>query len=60
MLEFDHLRDKKYDVSFLLHRGYGINTLLKEIEKCQVLCANHHRKKTIQELGHRGWKAGGI
>jgi hypothetical protein len=47
VLEFDHVRgDKKYNVSNLIMQSYGLNTLITEIEKCEVRCANCHRRIT--------------
>lgn len=48
VLEFDHLRDKKYNISDLIRRGYPIETLQAEIEKCEVVCANDHRRRTAR------------
>jgi hypothetical protein len=35
--------------------GYPIHTIQSEIDKCDVLCTNYHRKKTMNE---RGWFRG--
>jgi hypothetical protein len=43
------------DVSQLVGAGYSIAALQAEIDKCDVLCANCHRKKTMNE---RGWFRG--
>lgn len=51
VLEFDHLRDKCYNVSRMLASSMVWETILKEIEKCQVLCANCHRIKTAKDFG---------
>jgi 5-methylcytosine-specific restriction endonuclease McrA len=48
VLEFDHLRDKKMAVSRLLRR-YSPKMVKEEIAKCQVLCANCHRRKTAAD-----------
>lgn len=48
-LEFDHLRDKENTVKNLAHNGSCLPRIQAEIEKCQVLCANCHRKKTAEE-----------
>ncbi|CUS05299.2 conserved protein of unknown function [Candidatus Promineifilum breve] len=53
VLEFDHIAgDKKMAVSDMVRLGYGFETITAEISKCQVLCANCHRRKTHSE---RGW-----
>ena len=46
-LEFDHVRgNKTTNVSFMLKNVCSIETISKEIEKCDVRCANCHRKRT--------------
>jgi hypothetical protein len=45
VLDFDHLRDKKEAVTFMIH-DYPPSKILEEIEKCVVRCANCHRRKT--------------
>lgn len=49
VLEFDHLRDKKYNVSQLITGSF--ETLVFEIQKCEVRCANCHRRKTAIQFG---------
>lgn len=51
VLEFDHLRDKTKNISTLWQAATW-STVLKEIEKCEVRCANCHRRKTAQQFGH--------
>ena len=47
VLEFDHLRDKRANVAVLL--GYGSWRLIEaEIAKCEVVCANCHRRRTAR------------
>ena len=49
-LEFHHARGtKESEVSRLVGNGASLNTLKTEIEKCDVLCANCHRKLTAKE-----------
>lgn len=48
-LEFDHLNDKRKEVSFLLANGYSWRILKREIEKCEVRCASCHAIKTHKE-----------
>jgi hypothetical protein len=50
VLEFDHLRDKLFNVgSALPYRNW--ESILAEIEKCDVVCANCHRRRTGRRLG---------
>lgn len=45
ILDFHH-RDptqKKFCVAYGVHFGYGKETVLKEIAKCDILCSNCHR-----------------
>ena len=47
VLEFDHaLGEKKYNLSDLILRYSGWETIRAEIEKCEVRCANCHRRRT--------------
>jgi len=46
-LEFHHTDDNKNaNVGSLATGGYAKETVLKEIQKCDLLCANCHRKVT--------------
>ena len=46
-LQFDHIFDnKKASVSNLIRSDYGWATILKEINKCEVVCANCHAIRT--------------
>lgn len=47
VLEFDHVRGTKIkEVSLMSNNCVAISTLLKEIEKCEIRCANCHRRVT--------------
>ena len=51
-LDFHH-RDstlKILNISVMVNTGASIETIKKEISKCDVLCANCHRKITLQSL----------
>lgn len=50
VFEFDHKYDKSDCVSNLLQRC-SWSTILKEIQKCDIRCANCHRIKTGNQLG---------
>ena len=51
VLEFDHLSNKRMNVSRLVLSGYPKQSILDEIDKCVVRCANCHRRKTAIEQG---------
>ena len=50
MLDFDHLHDKKYNISRMIHDGFSWAAIKKEIAKCEVVCANCHRVRTHDRL----------
>ena len=50
VLEFDHLRDKEADLSNMIRQSVSLVRIKKEIEKCEVRCANCHRRKTANQL----------
>ena len=56
VLEFDHQRDKKFAIGSATSKGVALSTVVAEVEKCEVRCANCHRRKTYYEAGrkHRG------
>lgn len=45
-LEFHHINpeDKKFNIAHACTKKVSLETLMKEIEKCIILCANCHRK----------------
>lgn len=55
VLEFDHKRGKKeFAIAVGIVKKYSIGRLAAEIDKCDVRCANCHRRRTA---GHMGWYA---
>ena len=53
VLEWDHVRgDKKATVSSMIQRGYGPKAIDEERAKCEVRCANCHKRKSRKQLGH--------
>lgn len=45
-LDFDHLDSKKFGISAARHSLKPMAEIKKEIEKCEVVCANCHRVRT--------------
>ena len=55
VLEFDHVRGEKVSaLSNMARSYYSIAALDAEIAKCEVRCANCHKRKTARE---QGWHA---
>lgn len=51
VLEFDHVRgEKRADVSDMVRKGVAWRRLSEEIDKCEVRCANCHRRKTVKQF----------
>jgi hypothetical protein len=50
VLEFDHLRDKTFAIGPQLSTKRW-QSILDEIEKCEVVCANCHRRRTARRRG---------
>lgn len=53
-LQFDHMDgfDKKNTVSNLIRSDYGWDTIMDEINKCEVVCANCHAIRTKERGQH--------
>ena len=49
VLEFDHLGEKRADISALVRSTAPWEKVLREIRKCQILCSNCHKRKTHEE-----------
>lgn len=53
VLEFDHNKNKEIKfkaVSSLMKSRYPLEKIKEEIQKCEVRCANCHRRKTAVEF----------
>jgi hypothetical protein len=46
VMQFDHLRDKLFDVSTAVTRKLSVAKLLAEVAKCELVCANCHATRT--------------
>jgi 5-methylcytosine-specific restriction endonuclease McrA len=51
VLEFDHLRDKRFEVTNQF-ASRNWQEILDEIAKCEVVCANCHRRRTARPAGY--------
>lgn len=61
VLDFDHVRGQKdWSVSKLIGNNATLDKLKYEIAKCDIRCANCHRKKTCTERNWFRGKAGDI
>jgi len=46
MKDFDHLENKKFNISRFSRQSWSLDDVKKEISKCDVVCANCHRNRT--------------
>ena len=58
-MDFDHVRGKKRAIVSQL-RAHSIPTIMKEIAKCDLVCANCHRIRTARRLQARGRRVRGL
>jgi hypothetical protein len=49
VLEFDHVGLKRRNVTTMAWDGYGQDAIQIEMNKCEIRCANCHRRKTFAE-----------
>jgi hypothetical protein len=58
VLDFDHIdpATKTGEISWFIRRQ-DLAGLATEIEKCEVRCANDHRRKTARDFGYARWLA---
>ncbi|MFD1646909.1 homing endonuclease associated repeat-containing protein [Haloarchaeobius litoreus] len=48
-LDFHHTGEKEMGIAEMVMYGYSRESILEEIERCEVLCANCHRKEHYVE-----------
>lgn len=62
VLEFDHLEPKlkTFGISKAVTNGYSWDIIMKEIEKCRILCANCHKIVTSQSQKWRKGRLGRV
>jgi len=53
VLEFDHQEEHRKDalISDLIGGAAGLDRIRREIDKCDVRCANCHRRRTAEQFG---------
>lgn len=59
VLDFDHVRTKRWNIAYMVNRGFPWGTIQEEIQRCQVRCSNCHRIKTARERGYYDQKVRG-
>ena len=54
VLEFDHREGERklFNIGESIRRSYGLARVQAEVAKCDVRCANCHRRKTYRDAGH--------
>lgn len=60
VLDFDHLRDKKFGIAAMIQGNYSVKKIFTEMQKCQVVCSNCHRIRTATRDGHWRLLHGGL
>lgn len=54
VMQFDHLRNNKTaNVSAMIRNRRGIDVIMKEIQKCELVCANCHAKRTYRRAARK-------
>ena len=56
VLEMDHRNrnDKSFNVGDKVKLGFSLERMSEELKKCDVVCANCHRRRTAKQMGWRG------
>jgi hypothetical protein len=54
VMDFDHVRGRKVANVGSMSGGWSKRAVMKEIAKCEVVCANCHRKRTHRRKTLRG------
>lgn len=45
-MHFDHLNNKIDNIATMVHKLKPLDAILKEISKCELVCANCHADRT--------------
>jgi 5-methylcytosine-specific restriction endonuclease McrA len=57
-LDFHHIEpaSKTRPIPHMISGGYSLDAIKAEIAKCQILCANCHRKQTAKDQNWYDWR----
>ncbi len=56
VLEFDHVLGDKHDnISAMVRHRSSVEVIMREIHKCEVVCANCHRRRTAKRGSWYGY-----
>lgn len=54
IMQFDHIYDNKKDsISNLANQAVSLKTIINEIKKCELVCANCHADRTYKRRNNR-------
>ena len=45
-MDLDHIKDKQKNISRMVNSSQSIKTIMEEMAKCDLVCANCHRLRT--------------
>lgn len=60
VMEFDHIGNKSFTVSNFAAKGKTLEKVKQELEKCEVVCANCHRRRTAKRGNWHKEQLGGV
>lgn len=46
VMEYDHIKQKKYQISSMVNRGWTIKRIKLELENCELVCSCCHRSRS--------------
>jgi 5-methylcytosine-specific restriction endonuclease McrA len=53
VLDFDHVGEKSFGIASAVQRSMNLDKVRAEIAKCEIRCANCHRRKTHRTFKHQ-------
>lgn len=57
VLDFHHIGNKEFNISDACMNAYSIEKIEREIVKCEILCANCHRRRTAKEFNFMRYRS---